>query len=113
MLLHLEADILLAEDWDPDGLPSPNSGNIDDRRAASASAFGSKKWEVVGVDGAMKVLDAAMDGLASVPCVSAVLIVDVNVTNGDMLEVLLGTAIQDERGQVGLVLVISLVLGQM
>ena len=44
-----------------------------------------RRWEVLGVDGALKLLDSVLDGLGDSK-VTAAVIIDVNLTNGDMLE---------------------------
>ena len=44
------------------------------------------RWEVIGVDGATKLLDAVLEGLTDQSKVTACVVVDCNLTNGDFLE---------------------------
>lgn len=68
---------------DPETLPSPSSATISSRRN---DVYGAKKWEVLGVDACSKILDNILDNLSDRGKVTAAVIMDMNPTNGDMLQ---------------------------
>ena len=75
--------MVILEDYDDVALPSVCSGM--DHNHPNALR-GPKRYEQIGVDGCLKMLDATLDGLSKAPAVNGFLLVEANVTCGDMLE---------------------------
>jgi hypothetical protein len=79
------ADMVLVEDVGPDALPAVCSG-LEQNSHRSASMFGGRRWEALGVDACVKLLDATVGGLSDIASVSAAVVMDLNPGNGDVLE---------------------------
>ena len=80
--------MIVVEDVDDGSLPSTVFGTDATNHRSDGGPRGAKKWEQLGVDAALKVLDSTIDGLGS-GNISAVLVVDLHVTSGDLFEAFL------------------------
>jgi hypothetical protein len=77
--------MVMVEECGPDVLPAVCSGG-DTNSHRGGGIWGGKRWETLGVDACAKMLDATVGGLSDVSSVSAVIVMDLNPGNGDVLE---------------------------
>ena len=73
------------EDLDPDLLPASTTG-LDFHSHRHNPIHGARRHEQLGVDSCQKLLDATLDGLNDSTTASAILVIDANPVNGDLLE---------------------------
>ena len=78
------SNMVALEEYDSDALPSSCNGSDNNHNAGSIR--GPKRYEQIGVDACLKLLDSTMDGLTKAPTVGGLLIIEANLTTGDMLE---------------------------
>ena len=79
------SEMVVMDSVDPDALPATSSTAVDHR--GGLQVRGAKRYEQLGVAACSRILDATIDGLQHAgEEAGAVLVTDLNPTNGEMLE---------------------------